>query len=316
MEANTAKGKSHGKIILMGEHAVVYGEPSIALPFPAVEMTAAVKKTNGPILIDCSFYHGIEEQMPEMLESLKTAIRSALTSLNRPYENLSITIQSSIPAERGMGSSAAVAVAVTRAIYNYFQEELPQEKLLDLVHISEQVAHGNPSGLDAAMTSGNEPLFYRKGDPFTSFTLNMDAWLVVGDTGKTGQTRDAVGSIAAKLDTPEKRETLERIRHLGELADLAKEALQKNQPLVLGKAMDKAHALLSELDVSSVELDQLVTAARKAGALGAKLTGGGRGGCMIALAGSKEDAEKIQKSLEEAGAIRTWITSFQQEVPA
>lgn len=316
MEATVAQGKSHGKIILMGEHAVVYGEPSIALPFPAVEMTATVRGTKGPILIDCSFYQGIAQQMPEVLDSLKTAIKTALSSLGRPYENLAIAIKSTIPPERGMGSSAAVAVAVTRAIYNYFQQELSQEKLLELVHVSEQVAHGNPSGLDAAMTSGNTPLYFRKGQPFEAFSLHMDAWLVVGDTGKTGQTREAVGSIGAKMDTSERSETLDRIRKLGELAEQAREALQKNQPLFLGKAMDKAHALLSELEVSSAELDALVESARTAGALGAKLTGGGRGGCMIALAESEADADRIQTALKEAGAVHTWIASLQQEVQA
>ncbi|MFZ1668047.1 MAG: mevalonate kinase, partial [Trichococcus flocculiformis] len=106
-------GTSHGKIILMGEHAVVHGEPSIALPFPAVEMTATVCEAKGPLTIDCSYYNGIAAEMPEILESMRTAIHSALAELQVSDENLAISLASTIPAERGMGSSAAVSVALT-----------------------------------------------------------------------------------------------------------------------------------------------------------------------------------------------------------
>lgn len=314
MDEKHALGRAHGKIILMGEHAVVYGEPSIALPFPAAEVQVSVKNTNGPLRVDCSFYHGIADEMPEVLESLRIAIKSALISIDKPYSNLAIEIESSIPPERGMGSSAAVAVAVIRAIYQYFNHDLEMSTLLDLVDISEKIAHGNPSGLDAAMTSGNTPLYYRKGQPFSPFQLNMNGYLIVGDTGVTGQTKEAVQNIANQLVSTEKEITKKRIHELGVLVEDAKEALQKDNPVALGEAMDHAHLLLSQLEVSNVELDHLVFTAKRAGALGAKLTGGGRGGCMIALSKSATGAKEIQKALEAAGAVQTWNISLKQEV--
>ncbi|AQS53631.1 Galactokinase [Jeotgalibaca dankookensis] len=307
-------GTSHGKIILMGEHSVVYGHPSIALPFPAVHMEATIKPANEATIIDCSYYSGIADDMPEVLQSLKTAIETALLSLDKENEKLMISVNSTIPPERGMGSSAAVAVAITRAIYHYYHQPLSHQRLLELVDVSEKIAHGNPSGLDAIMTSGDHPVFYRKGHPFVEFDLRLDGYLVVADTGVTGQTKAAVGSIASRLETNEKQKTKQQIEKLGLLAEKARTYLETNQPIALGQAMSEAHDLLSDLGVSSTELNRLVEAGKEAGALGAKLTGGGRGGCMIALAANKNAADKISQALLNSGAVKTWITYLNEEV--
>lgn len=303
---NQAIGEATGKIILMGEHAVVYGEPSLAIPFPKATIQTTVTQSKGPITIECIYHSGLLSTAPDRLANLVTVVDVSLKALRQEAKDFSLHITSSIPAERGMGSSAAVAVATVRALYNYFNEPLSHEQLLELVNVSEVIAHGNPSGLDAAMTSGESPLYYIKGQPFIPFSLSLDAYLVVGDTGVKGQTRDAVSSIATLMESnPE--ETSQDIHHLGELADKAKIAIEKNQPVEVGKLMHQAHLLLTKLGVSNNQLNHLVDAALEAGALGAKLTGGGRGGCMVALADNEVAAQEIVQSLNEMGTSSTWV---------
>lgn len=303
---NQAVGKATGKIILMGEHAVVYGEPSLAIPFPKATIQTTVTQSTGPITVDCIYHTGLLTDVPERLSNLLTVVEVSLKALKQNMKDFSLKIDSSIPAERGMGSSAAVAVATVRALFNYFEQELTHEQLLELVNVSEVIAHGNPSGLDAAMTSGEQPLYYTKGKPFVPFKMSVDAYLVVADTGIKGQTREAVGSIAALMkEHPE--ETMNDIHQLGELADKAKTAIEENSPIDLGSYMHQAHLLLDKLGVSNEQLNQLVDAALANGALGAKLTGGGRGGCMIALADSETTAQKISDALRETGTSNTWI---------
>ncbi|MCM2139988.1 mevalonate kinase [Vagococcus fluvialis] len=300
-------GESHGKIILLGEHSVVYGEPSIAIPFLGTKVVATVVKTSEPTRIDCDFYHGLLDEMPELLESLKETIRVCLARLNQSKARLHLTIDSQIPAERGMGSSAAVSVATTRALFDFFKANLTQSELLEIVHISEKIAHGNPSGLDALMTSSYTPFYFVKGKEFEKLNMNLDGFLIVGDTGVTGQTKEAVESIALKVSDPSKKWAKEAITELGILANQGRFYLETNQGNKLGDTMSKVHGLLQKLEVSSPELDLLVETAMKNKALGAKLTGGGRGGCMIALAKTKKDAESISLALKNTGAKQTWV---------
>lgn len=302
----TAVGFAHGKIILMGEHSVVYGEPALAMPFPAATVQSTVTETNGPVTIDCLFYSGFLEDAPEHLKNIRCAVEAACLAADLPLENFNLTIISTIPAERGMGSSAAVAAAVIRSLYHYAGKELKDEQLLRLINVAEVIAHGNPSGLDALMTSSASPVYFKKQHPFEPFPLSLEGYLIVADTGQMGQTKEAVGDIAAQMNKQE-AEISPKIKQLGQLADSAKESIQENELEKLGSLMTEAHRILSELTVSNDKLDTLVEKALETGALGAKLTGGGRGGCMISLASSSKEAERISNALLKAGAVQTWI---------
>lgn len=307
-----ALGKANGKIILMGEHSVVYGEPAIAIPFPATHIHATITPIEGPVQLDCVYYQGDLASAPQHLENLIAVVESTLNELKQEFNNFKLTIESTIPVERGMGSSAAVAIATVRAVFNYYSVPLTDDKLLTLANISETIAHGNPSGLDAAMTSGRHPLYYIKGKPFVPFKVSLSAYLIVADTGLKGQTRDAVASIA-QLNKEDTETTMDAIHGLGDLARQAKFAIESANPVTLGAAMNEAHETLSSLGVSNERLNHLVYTARTNGALGAKLTGGGRGGCMIALAADKDTAACISNALVDAGAVNTWTHQLGDE---
>ncbi|KAF1301009.1 MULTISPECIES: mevalonate kinase [Enterococcus] len=296
-------GIANGKIILMGEHSVIYGEPAIAFPFKAACIQATITEDREDTLFSV-YYNGQLKNAPSALKNIKHLLQTLKQKYSAP--NLTLTLESTIPAERGMGSSAATAVAITRAFFDWLNLPLDKSTLLYYVNQSEKIAHGNPSGIDGAATSGEMPIYFQKGAPFQEFLLNIDACLVVADTGKKGRTRDTVRAVAQAFEQ-NRQETAHTIQQLGSLAERAKEAISKNQPLVLGEVMNLAQTALQALQVSDGTLDHLIETARTAGALGAKLTGGGRGGCLIALAADQTQAQNIAKKLSDQGATATWV---------
>lgn len=305
-------GRAAGKIILMGEHSVVYGEPAIAFPFESTAIITTITPAEIPT-IDCSYFSGSLEEIPENLYSVKTVIQQTLHQLNQEKAMLKFVITSSIPAERGMGSSAAVATSIVRALFDYFQISCSSETLLYLVNQAEEVAHGTPSGIDAATISGKHPILFTKGEPFSPFPMNVaNTFLIVADTGVKGQTREAVREVAERYQQ-NPIQVNAQIKELGRLTILAKKAILMDDNQLLGEAMNLAHYELQTLSVSNHQLDHFVYTALEHQALGAKLTGGGRGGCMIALSNSEEHARQIAVSLEKAGAKKTWIQSLERK---
>lgn len=299
-------GKASGKIILMGEHAVVYGQPAIAIPFSAVEIVAQVRRKGDALSVSCAFYEGLVHQMPKVWESLKHAIRFSLYRIGAPSDPaIHIDIRSTIPAERGMGSSAAVAVAVARSLFTFYQKELTNQELWEIVQSSEKIAHGNPSGIDALAISRQSPIYFVKEQTIEPISIRLDAYLVVADTGVTGNTYQAIDDVATLVAEDTCAATW--IEKLGQLTQASREMLETGQVEAFGELMTQAHTYLQKLGVSLDALDNYISLSREKGALGAKLTGGGRGGCMIALAADKETAQRIATALMDTGAHQTWI---------
>lgn len=309
MKDKTGLGTAIGKIILIGEHSVVYGQPALAIPFDTTKIKTTIVRKNGPVYLDCFFYKGLFLDLPENLFGLRSIIKEIVASFNEVLKDFTIRIESTIPAERGMGSSAAVAIATIRSLYDYFDQDLTKDDLLKWSNISEEIVHGNPSGIDAAIISGERALYYIKGEPFVPFDFKLDAYLIVADTGENGQTRAAVSGVRELVESkPEYGQAL--IKELGSLTNKAKVFIEENDIKGLGQTMSKAHLLLDKLGVSNGLLNQLVDTALDSGALGAKLTGGGRGGCIIALARDEEEANIISNKLLSAGAKDTWISNM------
>lgn len=298
-------GRATGKIILIGEHSVVYGKKAIAFPFAGVGIHTTVQK-KPTIHIQSKYFSGTLDEMKQIASMHNLVLLIEVLQKDLALPNFNLSIQSSIPSERGMGSSAAVAVSIVRAIFDWQNLALDNKTLLKYVDYSEQIAHDNPSGIDAAATSGTQPILFEKGHPFEAFPLNVDAYLLVADTGIKGQTRQAVKDVATLVN--QKGQSVQAIiDQLGDLTLEAKTAIIQNQAKRLGQIMTASHHLLQKLTVSNQTLDEAVEIALDNHALGAKLTGGGRGGCLIVLAKDLQSAKQIQEKLISYGMKRTWL---------
>jgi mevalonate kinase len=223
-----------------------------------------------------------------------------------PFPNLEIRISSTIPVASGLGSGAAVTVALTRALASYFNHPITNEEVNAFAYEIEKLHHGTPSGIDNTVITYARPVYFIKGNPIETFHVGKPFTIVIADTGIRAHTKDSVGDVRKlwESDRPKWERVFDQV---GGIAQAARELIEKGNTDQLGRLMDLNHDLLEKMTVSSPELDTLIAAAREAGALGAKLSGGGRGGNMIALAPPKL-AEEISRSLHRAGAQHTIIS--------
>ena len=292
MTKEVGVGQAHSKIILIGEHAVVYGYPAISLPLLEVEVTCRVVPATTP-------WRLFEE------DTLSMAVYASLEYLNIKDAYIRCQIDSAIPEKRGMGSSAAISIAAIRAVFDYYQAELPHDVLEILVNRAEMIAHMNPSGLDAKTCLSDQPIRFIKNVGFEELAMDLSAYLVIADTGVYGHTREAIQVVESKG-----KEALPFLYALGELTQQAEEVIKARDAVKLGEILTKAHENLKEIGVSSLEADTLVETALHHGALGAKMSGGGLGGCIIALVADYHQAQDLAERLEEKGAVQTWIESL------
>lgn len=300
-------GLTWAKTILIGEHSVVYGYPALALPLRSLKMQAWVTPLDSGehSHLQALNYSGSLEQSGEAFGGLRRAVEVALDFVGHPEQAFIIRTEADFPSGRGLGSSAAAAGAVVGAILDAFDTTVTREQFLELTNQAENITHGRPSGVDAATTSGLKPVRLESGN-ITTVEPNGSAYLVIADTGVAGSTKEAVEGVHSRLESDPVgvRKLLES---LGSKAQYAIEDLEAGRMEPLGARMDEVHDLLNELGVGHPQLDELVETARSHGALGAKLTGGGLGGCILALAKNSGDANAISHALKANGAQEVWI---------
>jgi mevalonate kinase len=312
------KSSAPGKIILFGEHAVVYNRPALAVP--VIQVHADVEVLDSPragILIHAPGIdlHAELDSLPDdhpiaavILKVFPHPNSSPSGRGARGEGGLEISITSTIPVASGLGSGAAVSVALIRALSAYLSRSLTDAEVNSLAFEIEKLHHGTPSGIDNTVITYNRPVYFIKGQPIQTFKVGKPFTIVIGDTGIPALTKESVGDVRRLW----LRDTVNFENYFNEIAQIAliaRRSIESGKPELLGELMDHNHALLQSLTVSSPELDKLVQAARDAGALGAKLSGGGRGGNMIALV-EQAKAESVADELMSAGAKRTIITEI------
>lgn len=297
-----------GKAILLGEHAVVYGRPAIAVPVSQVRATASVEPTppgSGLTLVAADLGRSVRLQEATGDDPLAVIARQTLAYLDAPEPDGVLTIASSIPIAGGMGSGAAVSTAVARALAAFVGAELSAAEVSRLVFEVERLHHGTPSGIDNTVIAYERPVYFVQGREPEVVRVGAPLPLLIADTGISSPTREVVEAVRRRWEAePARYDFL--FDRIGELVEEARDAIDAGDLYALGMRMDQNHELLQEMGVSSPELDDLVEAARMAGALGAKLSGAGRGGNMIALV--EEEADEVEESLQEAGAARVIYT--------
>ena len=304
-------GRSHGKAILIGEHAVVYGAAAIALPVPSVEAIAQVEllPAGETSRLTSRLHSGPFATLPAELTPVAAAVHAAATAVGLDPDRIHLRIGSQVPIGRGMGSSAAVAAAVVEAVADAAGAQLTSEMRHELIQTSERVAHGNPSGLDARTVVSDQPVRFLQRRPQGSVPVARPTSFVIADSGVSASTAVAVANVRARREAaPQVVDAV--IAELSALVDPVAAALGSGDMTALGDGMTRAHQLLREIGVSSPVLDDLVEGALAAGSPGAKLTGSGGGGCVLALAASPQAADDLALALHAAGAPRTWTMTL------
>lgn len=306
-------GSAPGKAILFGEHAVVYSRPAIAIPVTRVHAKAIItplpRAKPGTIQVDApdidlhAPLHELDSDHP--FNVLFSNLFTELNISTSPAINL--RIKSTIPIAAGLGSGAAISIAIVRAFSTFLGQPLPDDRVSTLAYLTEKFYHGTPSGIDNTVITYAQPIFFVRDQPFEKLNVPQPFTLIVADSGIKSPTAETVGDVRRWWQADR-----ERYEHLfDQIAALVKQAracIENGQTDDLGSLMLENHALLQKVGVSSTTLDTLVSAAMSAGALGAKLSGGGRGGNIIALV-KIEHAAQIEAALRANGAVNTIPTT-------
>lgn len=299
----TFRSSAPAKAILFGEHAVVYGMPAVAIPLPSIRAYAEISTNIDDSIFISAPALNIAKDMRQLSvdDPIRYAVELFLVQKKiSPQGGLHIQLSSDIPIASGMGSGAAITTALIKALFSVFQLDYAKKELSDMVFMVEKIHHGTPSGIDNTVTCFETAVYYQKNQPIKFINFPLPFHLIIADSGVSTPTRTTVAEVRTIFEQePDKiQEILEQIR---DCVTNGLTALQEGNWQRAGEEMNRNHSLLRELTVSSLELDQIVENAVAAGAYGAKLSGGGRGGIVIALT-AEEKLDRVLTAMANAGA--------------
>ena len=289
---------ANGKVILLGEHSVVYGKPAIALPIRNAVVAEITDTDHAPEIKVPAW--DIDDKLEESNSLWWSAVQEVFDTLGVADRKFAVHIKPNIPAAMGLGGSAAIAVAIVRAVSKHFKLELNDKEVNHFAFLCEKAAHGTPSGIDNTIATYGMPLIYQSGEQPRMDELQLPGPLnlVIGVSDQPSLTMDMVSGVRERWrKNPELYESL--FENFRQVAESGIEAIRQGDYRALGQMMTINHGLLSAIQVSSPELDRMVQIARDHGAIGAKLTGAGGGGSIIALC--EDNTETIVRGLNRQG---------------
>jgi len=271
--------RSFGKVILLGEHAVVYGVPAIAAGIERGASAVARRAAHPSVrFAGAKLPSAIAPELGEALVAL-------LDRLGAPPFEVELTLE--VPAGAGLGASAALGVASARAVLDALGAPQDAARVLEAAAAWERVFHGNPSGIDAAAAVRGGCFVFTRARGVEPLRLGAPVPLVLAVAGPPARTSEMVASVAALR--ARRPELVERaLSEIGELVAAARERLEAGDLVALGRLIDENHTWLATLEVSTPAIEHACATARAAGALGAKLTGSGGGGSVLAVAPEPE----------------------------
>ena len=280
-----------GKAILLGEHSVVYGRHAIAVPVPLNIRVKIEDADDGVLLMIPSW--GVEyylDKKPEERQSFEKPAALILEKMNLSNVGMKIEVFSDVPRGMGLGGSAVLAVSIIKALNHHYRMGLSEQEINEMAYESEKIAHGNPSGIDNTIATYGYPLIYRKGEKTLKERLQIKEPLdlVLAFSKSEGLTAKTVAHVRTQWKS--NQEMYEGVfDDIDAIVLNGIQAIQENDLKQLGELMNFNQGLLNTLQVSTPELERMIYIARDAGAFGAKLTGGGGGGAMIAVSDNPEE---------------------------
>jgi mevalonate kinase len=286
-------GFGRGKVILLGEHAVVHGYPAIAAGIER-GVYAEAHPAERDLLRIAPWNLELEPDAGS-----EGPLQRAFAAILEPYGErppLEVSAKAELPAGAGLGCSAAIGVAVLDAIDEALGRRRSRRQIGEAALEWEKVFHGNPSGVDNTMSALGGVALFRRGQPLEPLRANKPLHLAIAHSGESASTKEMVASVRRQLEQDPERVT-QTFEGIETLVRNAKLAIEAGDLIALGQLLDLNHTLLSSLMLCTTKIDSMCRAAREAGALGAKMTGGGGGGSMFALAPKPEEAERLCRVL-------------------